>query len=210
MCRHNFYRGDGAFGQYCIVMPEQDAVLAMIGGVRDMQPIMNKVWQHLLPGLQPETLPANPQAYDELTHKLASLSLPLVEGQPSSPWVQECSGKTYHLAENELQLESVRLVFGDEQSQLIVRGERGEHSLQIGHGVWQRGQSGYSDEPVAACGAWTAVHTYEIRLCYTTRVYCPIFRFHFTNNQLQLQVAPNVFWGLTGNISIIRGASGRF
>src|SRR4029077_18394842 len=26
-CRHNAYRGDGAYGQYCIVMPEQDAVV---------------------------------------------------------------------------------------------------------------------------------------------------------------------------------------
>ena len=26
-CTHGAYRGDGAFGQYCIVMPEQDAVV---------------------------------------------------------------------------------------------------------------------------------------------------------------------------------------
>jgi CubicO group peptidase (beta-lactamase class C family) len=26
-CRHGFYRGDGAFGQFCIVMPQYDAVL---------------------------------------------------------------------------------------------------------------------------------------------------------------------------------------
>jgi CubicO group peptidase (beta-lactamase class C family) len=28
-CRNNAYRGDGAFGQYAIVMPEQDAVIAI-------------------------------------------------------------------------------------------------------------------------------------------------------------------------------------
>src|SRR5690606_20224063 len=28
-CRHNAYRGDGAFGQYIVVMPDQDAVLAI-------------------------------------------------------------------------------------------------------------------------------------------------------------------------------------
>ena len=39
-CRHDAYRGDGAFGQYCIILPEQDAVLAMIGGVRDMQAVL--------------------------------------------------------------------------------------------------------------------------------------------------------------------------
>jgi CubicO group peptidase (beta-lactamase class C family) len=28
-CRNGAYRGDGAFGQYCIVLPEQDAVIAI-------------------------------------------------------------------------------------------------------------------------------------------------------------------------------------
>jgi CubicO group peptidase (beta-lactamase class C family) len=151
LCRHDCYRGDGAFGQYCIILPEQDAVLAMIGGVRDMQPIMNKVWEHLLPGLQPETLPANPQAYKELRDKLASLSLPLAEGQPSSPLAVQYSGKRFNLEnDSELQLESITLEFGDAPSKLIVRDERGEHAIPIGYAEWQMGHSGYSDEPVAA------------------------------------------------------------
>jgi len=204
MGRHDSYRGDGAFGQYCIIMPERDVVLAMIGGVRDMQPILDKVWEYLLPGLRPEPLPANPQAYEELGNKLENLSLPMVEGQPSSPLAEQYSGKIYHLEDSELEIESVALEFGDGQSKLIVRDERGEYVIQIGYGVWQGGHSGYSDEPVAACGAWTADHTYELRLCYTTRVYCPIFRFHFTSNELQLEVDPNVFWGLT-HVRIVAG-----
>jgi len=36
-CRHNAFRGDGAFGQYCLVMPDQDAVVAITSGVKDMQ-----------------------------------------------------------------------------------------------------------------------------------------------------------------------------
>ncbi|MFN8541293.1 MAG: hypothetical protein U0232_27930 [Thermomicrobiales bacterium] len=48
-CRHNAYRGDGAFGQYCVVLPDQDAVLAITSGLRDMQPPLNLVWEHLLP-----------------------------------------------------------------------------------------------------------------------------------------------------------------
>ena len=35
--RHGCYRGDGAFGQFCIVMPEQDAVVAITSGTRDLQ-----------------------------------------------------------------------------------------------------------------------------------------------------------------------------
>jgi CubicO group peptidase (beta-lactamase class C family) len=36
MSRHG-YRGDGAFGQFCLVLPEQDAVVAITGGTEAMQ-----------------------------------------------------------------------------------------------------------------------------------------------------------------------------
>lgn len=211
MCRHDCYRGDGAFGQYCIIMPEHDVVLAMNGGVRDMQVILDKVWEHLLPAMQPEALPANSLAYDVLCDKLANLSLSLVEGQPSSPLAGKYSGKTYNLEDNnELLLESVALEFGDERNKLIVCDKDGKHVIQIGYGEWQQGDIkifSYGEQPVAACGAWTAVDTYEVRLCYSTRVYCPIFRFHFAVDELQLEVAPNVFWGfdhirtITGHVA---------
>ena len=55
-CRHGAYRGDGAFGQYCIVLPEQDAVIAITSGVRDMQGILNLVWEKLLPAMQSSDL----------------------------------------------------------------------------------------------------------------------------------------------------------
>jgi CubicO group peptidase (beta-lactamase class C family) len=51
-CRHGAYRGDGAFGQYCVVLPEQDAVIAITSGLRDMQAVLNLVWDKLLPGLK--------------------------------------------------------------------------------------------------------------------------------------------------------------
>ena len=48
-CRHDCYRGDGAFGQYCIVMPNQDAVIAITSGVKNMQAVLDLVWDKLLP-----------------------------------------------------------------------------------------------------------------------------------------------------------------
>jgi hypothetical protein len=210
-CRHDCYRGDGAFGQYCIVMPEQDVVLAMIGGVRDMQAVLDKVWEHLLPAMQPEALPANPQAYGELQDKLAGLSLPLPKGEPASPKAEQGSGKTYKLEPNELQLKSVALKFGDECSTLSLRDERGEHPIQVGHATWLKGTTnlrGYGEEPVAACGAWTAEDSYEVRLCYYESVFCPVFRFHYTSDELQLEVEPNVFWGLTTVRTILGRVAG--
>jgi CubicO group peptidase (beta-lactamase class C family) len=196
-CRHNCYRGDGAFGQYCIIMPEQDAVLAIVGGVRDMQAVLDKVWDHLLPAMQPEALPADPQAYGDLHDTLAGLSLPLPKGPSSSPSMEQWRGKTYRLERNELQLESAAIQFGDEHSTLVVRDERSEHSIQVGYDTWLRGTNNageHDHEPVAACGAWTTKDTYEVRICYTQRVFCPVFRFHFTRDGLRLEVEPNVSW----------------
>jgi len=196
-CRHNAYRGDGAFGQFCIVMPEQDAVLAMIGGVQNMQVVLDKVWEHLLPAMQSRALPANSQAYNELRDKLAILSLPLPNGGASSPSAEQWSGKTYKLESNHLKFESAAIQFGDRSNILILCDERGEHLIQISTSTWLKGITGVrgrGDEPIAACGAWTAEDTYEVRVCCYEDAYCPIFRFHYTSGELQLEVEPNATW----------------
>ena len=53
-CRHNAYRADGANGQYIIVLPDQDAVIAMTANLRDMQGEINLVWDYILPALKNE------------------------------------------------------------------------------------------------------------------------------------------------------------
>lgn len=50
-CRHNAYRADGANGQYILVLPEQNAVVAVTAGLNDMQAELNLIWDHLLPVL---------------------------------------------------------------------------------------------------------------------------------------------------------------
>jgi len=50
-CRHNCFRADGAYGQYIIVMPEQDAVVINTAHVGDMQKELNLIWDYLLPVL---------------------------------------------------------------------------------------------------------------------------------------------------------------
>lgn len=56
-CRHGAYRGDGAFGQFCIVLPDYDAVIAITADTRDMQAELNVVWDKLLSAFHPDALP---------------------------------------------------------------------------------------------------------------------------------------------------------
>ena len=50
-CRNNAFRADGAYGQYIIVMPDQDAVMAITAEVANMQTELSLVWDIILPVL---------------------------------------------------------------------------------------------------------------------------------------------------------------
>ncbi|GID93107.1 serine hydrolase domain-containing protein [Amorphoplanes digitatis] len=48
--RHG-YRGDGAYGQFMLVLPESDAVVAITSQSPDMEGLLDLAWTHLLPAL---------------------------------------------------------------------------------------------------------------------------------------------------------------
>jgi CubicO group peptidase (beta-lactamase class C family) len=81
--RHG-YRGDGAYGQFCLVLPEHDAVVAITAATVDMQGVLDRVHEHLLPALAGRTVGGEPDpdaavtADDELAARLAALALPAV------------------------------------------------------------------------------------------------------------------------------------
>ena len=50
-CRHNAFRADGANGQYILILPDQNAVIATTAYVKDMQKELNLIWDNLLPAL---------------------------------------------------------------------------------------------------------------------------------------------------------------
>ena len=48
-CRPGCFRADGARGQYIIVIPERNAVIAITSDVEDLQGELNLVWERILP-----------------------------------------------------------------------------------------------------------------------------------------------------------------
>ena len=74
-CRHGAFRGDGANGQFCVVLPEQDAVFAITAETGDMQGELNVVWDKLLPAFQAKTLPENKVEQDKLKQTMKGLKV---------------------------------------------------------------------------------------------------------------------------------------
>ncbi|MGC0208924.1 serine hydrolase domain-containing protein [Streptomyces levis] len=82
--RHG-YRGDGAYGQFCLVLPDHDAVIATTAATERMQDVLNLVWRHLLPAFGPGPLPGREDADAELRRRLDRLALPPAPGTPAPP-----------------------------------------------------------------------------------------------------------------------------
>jgi hypothetical protein len=199
-CRHGAYRGDGAFGQFCVVMPAQEAVLAITAGVADMQAVLNLAWEQLLPCMANMPLPADPAAHSTLAEKLSGLVHELPPGTHTSPTAPRVSRQTYRFPPNDAQLDELTLDFGAESCELRVRDNRGEHRVVCGHGTWRRGETTldhHGRQAVAASGAWTAEDTYEIRLCYTETPFCPTITCRFVGDRVLVDYRVNASFGPT-------------
>ncbi|KPG78311.1 serine hydrolase, partial [Frigoribacterium sp. RIT-PI-h] len=80
MARHR-YRGDGAYGQFAVVLPEHDVVPARTGQALDMQAVLAAAWAPLLPAFGTDAARVGDAAADAaLATRLADLTLPGVAG----------------------------------------------------------------------------------------------------------------------------------
>lgn len=74
-CRHNAFRGDGKDGQFCVVIPELDAVVAITALTGDMQAELNVVWDKLLPAFHDKRLRADKTEQLKLKDTLSNLAV---------------------------------------------------------------------------------------------------------------------------------------
>ncbi len=204
--RHHAFRGDGAFGQYCIVLPDLDAVLVITSGVRDMGAVMNLAWDKLLPAMQATPLPDDPAAVQRLRSRLASLTLHPVTGERTSPMAGKVSGRWYRFPENARGIRALALDLRGKQPALLVRTGKAESRIPFGYGTWVKSRSGFGngletvtsvwpENAVAATGAWTAPDVFTVKLSLYETPYYTTMGLHFDGQRLVLESEHNVSFG---------------
>jgi CubicO group peptidase (beta-lactamase class C family) len=202
-CRHGLYRGDGAFGQFCIVMPKQDAIVVMTAGTTNTASMMNLVWDKLLPAMQSKPLRADPDNLKKLKDTLASLTLPPPQSSGSPGSAVQMSGWKYVFPANDQKIEAVALEFGKTNSSatLIMRYDGIEQRINCGNGDWLKGRMTYvsdikegrpTEQPVAASGAWTADGVYTAKIAFYETPFCVTIRLQFSGDQLLYNAEYNV------------------
>jgi CubicO group peptidase (beta-lactamase class C family) len=203
-CRNNAFRADGAYGQYIIVMPEQDAVIAIQSESPDMQAEINLVWEYLLPAMQAQSLPENKEKADELAQKLTALALPLPAPVPEPVLATAVSGKNFTLTSNPLGWEGISFSFKNGQCQTEIKAEGVQYPLLFGNGTWIQGATplpgpnllsgaiahgvGLPAEKTAGCYTWTGADILELTHRYIESPHTRLITCRFKGDDVVVEV----------------------
>ena len=137
MAPHGGYRASGLYGQQCVVLPEQDAVIVFTAAIRNGdRRLFPAVWTHLLPALG-AVGPDADRVQPVLTDRLAALALPEIEGAPQSPVAAAVDGRRFRFEPSEDGVSEISLAFSADRCVFTLADHRGTHRIEagLGHGV---------------------------------------------------------------------------
>lgn len=222
-CQHHAFRGDGAFGQFTIVLPDKDAVIVMTSETKDLQGQLDLVWQHLLPALGDDAKAADPAADARLAQRLKTLTLDPPKGAASSSVAASIHGKTFLLEPNDLGFTKAAFSITHDECTLTLHDAAGAHSLPCAMGQWRRGEttlpaprliSGGAPPPgmshkIAASATWKDNHTLELtaRFYETPHTDTLICAFDSTGLTLRFLSSPAALGGGKDSRPALKGAN---
>ncbi len=209
-CRHNAFRGDGAFGQFMIVMPQQEAVLAITAETPDMQDEINLVWQYLLPAFKKTKLPVDAAAVTKLKERIKKLALPLPQ-KNTELLTATLNGETFIASSNDLHLQNISFSFSNDLCRVKFQADTANYQITFGGGKWQPGETNMPG-PALTAGAientsmiypakinggytWKDVNTLELVLRYIESPHTETFTCHFHDNKLTMEAERSLDFG---------------
>lgn len=206
--RHNAFRADGAFGQYIVVMPDQDAVVVITSETGNMQGVLDLVWEHLLPAMRDAKLAEDEAALARLRQHLAALALPVPARGLATPTADAVSGRTYGFDANEANLKRARFEFAADRCELTLEYESATYAIPFGAGAWLTAATarpgpnlaararnhlvGLPPFQVAGAYGWSDPNTLELTLRYLESPHREVLRATFEGEKLTLAFAAPV------------------
>ena len=208
-CRHNAFRGDGAFGQFMIVMPDQDAALAITAETPNMQEEINLVWDYLLPAFQKNKLAEDKTSYATLEAKIHSLALPVPLKHIEN--VAGINSKTFIAANNDLNIKTISFSFTDNICHVTFEDDRSKYPIDFGAGRWIESTTNLPGPSltyhaienvsmiypakIAAAYTWKDSATLELVLRYTESPHSETITCHLDTDKLSVEVARSFQYG---------------
>jgi len=141
--RHDSYRADGAYGQFSLVVPDRDLVVAVTAGTSLNTRIPPAIWRELLPGVLDGTVSENPGVRASAVTSLRRLAIPAPAGAADDPVVAgTVGGRSIALTPNTFGVSSLSLEFAEDAVTVHFEGEPwGSERTRAGREQWLPGQT---------------------------------------------------------------------
>jgi CubicO group peptidase (beta-lactamase class C family) len=199
-------RGDGAFGQFCMMLPEQDMVVAITEESFDLQKSMRLVWDHLLPAVK-EGIAKDKQNLDALDKKMKSLALLPPSMKSTSTTASRISGRKFSLTENPLNARSISFAFSGDNCTVSIQDDASQQSFKCGLNKWTITKDFKTQQvfpmqgrptlltQLAAAATWRDENTLEVALRYIETAHGDNITFVFDGDNLAVKFLNSVAKG---------------
>ncbi|HEY2347469.1 MAG TPA: serine hydrolase [Puia sp.] len=209
--RHHSYRADGAFGQYILVLPGLDAVIAIQEETHNMQNELNLVWDYLLPAFKKDKLPEDLKSQSALKAKLSTLALVPESGSFTSLNANKNLIKYFVLEPNDNHISSISIQIRDSICHFILNAGTDTYDLFFGAGFWKTAQTNkpgpysvsdamenwaiLSPYKVAGNFFWRDDETLVMQMRYIESPHTEIFTCHFDGKNISVDIERSLDYG---------------
>ncbi len=219
MCRpQGVYRADGAMGQFTIVFPERDMLLAITenasgstGGTMP-QKVLDTIWafEQLLPAAEMEALPVDEAASAHLHRRMSMLALPCPQRSPESAMQAAIDGVSYRISEGYFSLteqgmsrfmtgaplppgiQTLRFEFGSNRCTLCTDSVRLVAAMD---GSRCENVLDMTPSTVLCSGCWEREDCFVLTMRWVETCNEKRFAFRFCGDELDIELPPPGFGG---------------
>ena len=201
--RFNTYRGDGAMGQFCLVIPEHNTIVAITSGTDNMGGIMQIVWDELLTKMNSSEMIFNPEGIEILRKKSASLELKPIDGKMSKALAKKFFNKKIKIAKNKEAVEFI--FFNSKKNEVEIKVNGKIETIPFGfgeyikselkghlpftssnHKIVPKSSLRYSkNKKIAVSGAWITENEFQMRIYQYETPARLDYIFNFKNGKLK-------------------------
>jgi CubicO group peptidase (beta-lactamase class C family) len=197
------YYAYGIFGQFCVVLPHANAVIALTAAVPAPETrLLDLVWSELATALAQRQVSSDGAAVALLTKRLANPAFTPPPYRPSR-LQKEISGGTYLFESNADDAVSCSLTFTEDACLFVLTDARGTHTVKAGLGFWIEGQTTMTGNKlhheyqpprleVAAAGTWPAADVFEMTWIYPETAFRDSVRCTFAGDRISIDRWVNV------------------
>lgn len=208
--RNNSYRADGAFGQYILIFPELDAVIAINSETPSMQDEINLIWKHIYPAIKPAALPQNTSGQQRLATAAKKLKVDPFKQMPDSVIAvnPQWSSRTVNLRENQHGFRDLQFNLEQNGMKVKISTDSGVFNLPFGTQNWQSDTTGLYGPaltermtnsmkgigPVRIAGTyrWKTPQTPELILQYIESPHREIWTCYFDGSGFRMEIRNSI------------------